>query len=255
MVGIRAGDIGRYLRDHTGSLSTKKQHLSALRRFFNLFVERHIVVINPAAVAETERYQVIEGKTPEITIELARRLLSSIETDTVVGLRDRTITATLIYTAARAGAEGKLKIEHFYHTGDQYCLRFTEKGGKSRDIPVRHNLEAYIKEYIQEAGLEGAARNAPLLRTAVRKEKRLTDNGMSDFDIYRMVSRRMKKAGLPSQLTPHSFRVTTATDLLDQGIPLEDVQYLLGHADPRTTRLYDRREKRVTRNIVERISV
>jgi site-specific recombinase XerD len=70
-----------------------------------------------------------------------------------------------------------------------------------------------------------------------------------------MVTRRIKKAGLPEQLTPHSFRVTTATDLLDQGIPLEDVQYLLGHADPRTTRLYDRREKRVTRNIVERISV
>jgi site-specific recombinase XerD len=45
------------------------------------------------------------------------------------------------------------------------------------------------------------------------------------------------------------------TDLLTQGVALEDVQYLAGHADPRTTRLYDRRQKRVTRNIVERISV
>lgn len=255
MVSIRAGDVGRYLREHTGSLSTKKQHLSALRRFFNLLVERHIVVINPAAVAETERYQVIEGKTPEITIDQARLLLASIETDSVVGLRDRAITATLIYTAARAGAVAKLKIDHFYFIGDQYCLRFIEKGGKSREIPVRHNLEGYLKEYMQASGLEGATKNAPLFRTAVRKEKRLTENGMSGFDIYRMMTRRMKKAGLPSQLTPHSFRVTTATDLLDQGIPLEDVQYLLGHADPRTTRLYDRREKRVTRNIVERISV
>jgi integrase/recombinase XerD len=43
--------------------------------------------------------------------------------------------------------------------------------------------------------------------------------------------------------------------LLTQGVPLEDVQYLAGHADPRTTRLYDRRQKQVTRNIVERISV
>jgi hypothetical protein len=45
------------------------------------------------------------------------------------------------------------------------------------------------------------------------------------------------------------------TDLLEQRVPLEDVQYLAGHADPRTTRLYDRRQRRVTRNIVERISV
>jgi hypothetical protein len=47
----------------------------------------------------------------------------------------------------------------------------------------------------------------------------------------------------------------TVTDLLTQGVPLEDVQYLAGHADPRTTRLYDRRQRRVTRSIVERISI
>lgn len=70
-----------------------------------------------------------------------------------------------------------------------------------------------------------------------------------------MVRRRLRAAKLPSRLSPHSFRVTTITDLLENGVPLEDVQYLAGHADPRTTRLYDRRHKRVTRNAVERISV
>jgi integrase/recombinase XerD len=49
--------------------------------------------------------------------------------------------------------------------------------------------------------------------------------------------------------------VTAITDLLTQGIPLEDVQYLTGHAEPRTTAPYDRRQKKVTRNIVERISI
>ena len=49
--------------------------------------------------------------------------------------------------------------------------------------------------------------------------------------------------------------MTAITDLLTQGIPLEDVQYLAGHAEPRTTTLYDRRKKRVTRNIVERIPI
>jgi len=78
---------------------------------------------------------------------------------------------------------------------------------------------------------------------------------MTANDVGRMVKRRMRDAGLPSRLSPHSFRVTTITDLLAQGIPLEDVQQLAGHSDPRTTRLYDRRQRRVTRNIVERISI
>jgi site-specific recombinase XerD len=47
------------------------------------------------------------------------------------------------------------------------------------------------------------------------------------------------------RLSPHSFRVTTVTDLLEQGVALEDVQRLAGHADPRTTRLYDRRDKKI----------
>ena len=61
-------------------------------------------------------------------------------------------------------------------------------------------------------------------------------------------------AWLPSRLSPQLPR-GAITDLLSQGVPLEDVQYLAGHAEPRTTRLYDRRQKKVTRNIVERISI
>jgi site-specific recombinase XerD len=63
---------------------------------------------------------------------------------------------------------------------------------------------------------------------------------------------RLKVAGLPSRLSPHSFRVTGITDLLSQGISLEDVHHLAGRAEPRTTALYDRRQK-VTRTIVERM--
>jgi hypothetical protein len=53
----------------------------------------------------------------------------------------------------------------------------------------------------------------------------------------------------------HSFHVTVVTDLLNQNVPLEDVQYLGGHARPTTTPVYDRRRRKVTRNIVQRISI
>ena len=233
------------------SVPTKKLHLAALRRFFDRLVNRHACVINPAATVKAERYAVVEGKTPQIGPEQVRTLLKSIDVSNPVGLRDRAILAVLVYTAARVGAVAKLTLKSLKHDGAQYTLRFAEKGGKSREIPVRHDLEQFLREYIEAAQItEGR-----LFRTAYRKTKTLTKNGMTGIDICRMMKRRLKAAGLPGHFSPHSFRVTTVTDLLEQNVPLEDVQYLAGHADPRTTRIYDRRRRKVTRNVVERISI
>lgn len=244
-----------YLDGLDYAVATKKLHLSAIRHFFDTLVTRHVVILNAAASVRGERLQVVEGKTPEITVRQARILMQSIDISTVVGLRDRAIMGILIYTAARVGAVANLRREDFYDLGDQYCLRFAEKGGKSREIPVRHDLKAYILDYLVAGALATTEKSSPLFRTTIRKTKHLTQNGMTGGDIGRMMKRRLRKANLPAMLSPHSFRVTTITDLLSQGVPLEDVQNLVGHADPRTTRLYDRRHRKVTRNIVERISI
>lgn len=234
----------------------QKLHLAAIRQFFDRLVVRHVVVLNPAASVRGPKHTVSEGKTPAISPEQARAVLQTIETRSVVGLRDRAIVATMIYTAARAGAVAKLRLGDFYTDGRQWFFRFDEKGGKVRDIPCRHDLEGYVQEYIAAAGIAADDASAPLFRTARGKTRALTRNGVRQKDVLRMVKRRFKEAGLPAaMLTCHTFRATTITDLLTQGVPLEDVQHLAGHADPRTTRLYDRRKREVTRNIVERISI
>ena len=123
-------------------------------------------------------------------------------------------------------------------------LRFQEKGGKSRKIPVRHDLEGFIRAYLDAAGIAGEAKDAPLFRAGNGQTGKLGARPLSSKTLCVLVKRRLKDAGLPSRLSPHSFRVTAITDLLTQGVPLEDVQYLAGHAEPRTTGLYDRRQKR-----------
>ena len=177
---IAPSDVGGYLdglRNENTSIATRKQHLAAIRHFFDSLVTRHAVVLNPALSVRGERYQVVEGKTPEIRVEGARTLLASIKTSTVVGLRDRAILAILIYTAARAGAVAGLRRGSFYDAGDQWMLHFEEKGGKSREIPVRHDLEQMLVEYIEAAGIRDSGRDTPLFRTAVRKTGRLTETG------------------------------------------------------------------------------
>lgn len=254
---ITPRDVGRYfdqLREGT-SIASRKQYLAALRHYFDGLVTRHAIVLNPALSVRGERYQVVEGKTPEIPVAQARQLLQSVETATPVGLRDRALLAILIYTASRAGAVVKLRRGDFYNAGEQWMLHFTEKGGKSREIPVRHDLEQWISAYLDGAGLHAAPKETPLFRSALGRTGQLGSTRLPVNDVCRMMKRRLRTAGLPGCLSPHSFRVTTITDLLEQGVPLEDVQRLAGHADPRTTRLYDRRQKRITRNIVERISI
>jgi integrase/recombinase XerD len=252
---ITPGMVGQYLVGLGGSAAKRNLHLSALRGFFDRLVNRHVVILNPAASVKGVREQVVEGKTPEISIEQARTLLKSVDTHHIIGLRDRAILATLAYTACRAGAVAKLRLGDFQHDGAQHVLRFQEKGGKSREIPVRHDLEGFLLAYIEAAGLGVDAKDRPLFRASNGKTRRLGEGPMSSKTICELVKRRLRDAGLPLRLSPHSFRVTAITDLLTQGVPLEDVQYLAGHAEPRTTGLYDRRQKRVTRNIVERISI
>ncbi len=258
LMRIAPKDVGQYL-DILGkqglSIATRKQHLAAIRHFFDGMVTRHAIILNPALSVRGERYEVVEGKTPEITVKGARALLASINASHLIGLRDRAVIAILIYTAARAAAVAGIRRGSLYDSGEQWMLHFDEKGGKSREIPMRHDLEQMVFEYLDAAGLRDVPKDAPLFRTAYRKTGTLTEKSMSGMDVLRMVKRRLSDAGLPARLSPHSFRVTTITDLLEQGIPLEDVQRLAGHADPRTTRLYDRRDKKITRNIVERISI
>lgn len=253
---ITPGMVGRHLAELGGSPAKRNLHLSALRGFFNVLVNRHVMILNPAATVRGAREQVVEGKTPEISVEQARALLASVDVSTVVGLRDRAILGTLAYTACRAGAVAGLRLGDFQSDGARASVRFREKGGQSREIPARRELETFIRDYLEAADLADQPKDSPLFRTAAAgSPRRLTDNPLTSKRICEMVKRRLKDAGLPSRLSPHSFRVAAITDLLRQGVPLEDVQYLAGHAEPRTTRLYDRRQRTVARDVVDRISI
>jgi len=256
---IAPKDVGQYfdgLRKQGLSVATCKQYLAGVRHFFDGMVTRHAVILNPALSVRGERYQVVEGKTPEISVKQARLLLKSMEASDALSKRDRAILAILAYTSSRAGAVSKLRRADFYDAGDhQWMLRFAEKGGKSREIPARHDLQQMIAAYLDAADLQLAPKDAPLFRAAIARTGQLAATAIHVNDICRMMKRRLKDASLPARLSPHSFRVAVITDLLEQGVSLEEVQHLAGHADPRTTRLYDRRQRKVTRNIVERISI
>lgn len=230
-----------------------KQELAAIRMLFDFLLVGGIVRMNPATAVRGPRHVVRKGKTPILSPAEARELLESIDTSNVVGLRDRALIGTGLYTFGRVGATIGLNIEDCYVQERRLWLRLHEKNGKVIEMPCNHNLERYIYEYIEVAGI-GEEKDSPLFRTVYRKTQQLTDRRMSQKDVFNRIRRHAQAAGIETEIGCHSLRGTGITAYLTNGGTLDAAQRMAGHSDPRTTKLYDRRGDQVSMDDVERIS-
>jgi site-specific recombinase XerD len=230
-----------------------KQELAAVRMLFDWLVVGGIVRTNPAAAVRGPKHVVHKGKTPILSPAEARQLLDTIDASHLIGIRDRALIATELYTFGRVGATIGLNVEDCYIQERRLWLRLHEKNGKVIEIPCNHNLEQFLHEYIDAAGI-GDDRAAPLFRTTYRRTKKLTDRRMSQKDVWSMIRRRAREAGIETEIGCHSLRGTGITAYLVNGGTLDAAQRMAGHSDPRTTKLYDRRGDQVSHDDVERIS-
>ena len=135
------------------SAPTAKLRLAALRHLFDWLVIGQIMPINPAAAVRGPRHIVRRGKTPVLDPAEARQLIDAIDATTVIGLRDRALIGLMVYSFARIGAAIGMRVEDVYAQNRRLWVRLREKGGKQHAMPCHHNLETYLHEYIDGAGL------------------------------------------------------------------------------------------------------
>ena len=137
----------------------------------------------------------------------------------------------------------------------QYVLRVQEKGGKSREIRVRHDLEGFILPYVDAAGITGEAQDAPLFRASNGRSRKLAAKPLGTERICELFKLRIK--GCRAAVSAVAAFVPGDGDYFSAGAGGADggLQYMAGHAEPRTTTLYGRRKKRMRRNIAERIPI
>jgi site-specific recombinase XerD len=231
-----------------------KQKLAAIRMLFDWLVIGQIVPTNPASSVRGPSYTTKKGKTPVLSREDTRRLLNSIDTSNVVGLRDRALIALMVYSFARVGAVVKMEVGDYYRNGKRWWIRLHEKGGKFHEVPVHHVAEEYLDAYIQAAGVAEDERG-PLFRSAAGRTKTLTRNRMSSTDVLRMIKRHGGKLELPKKVCCHTFRATGITAYLENGGSVEHAQQIAAHESPRTTKLYDRRSDTISLDEIERINL
>lgn len=236
------------------SAPTVKQHLAAIRMCFDWLVTGQIIPSNPAASVRGPKHVVKRGKTPVLSADEARQLLDRIDCSTVVGLRDRALIGTMIYTFARVSAVVSMSVDDYYQLGKRSWIRLHEKGGRFHEVPAHHKAEEFIDAYLRAAEILPVD-SGPLFRTAVGRSCKLSTIPMTRHDALRMVKRRVRAAGLSERLCCHTFRATGITAYLENGGTIEKAQQIAGHCSPRTTKLYDRTNDEITLDEVERIVI
>jgi len=231
-----------------------KQHLACIRMLFDWLVTGQIMPTNPAHSVRGPRHSVSKGSTPVLSSEEAKALLASIDTATVVGLRDRAIIAVMTYTFARVSATVALTVEDYFSQKKRRWLRLHEKNGKVNEMPCHHKLEEFLDAYTKAAGIR-SDRKGPLFRAAIGKTGQLSERPISRGDVWRLVRRRAADAGIETQIGCHTFRATGITDYLTNGGRIEVAQRMAGHSNAKTTGLYDRRSDDINVGEVEKIGI
>lgn len=248
-------DVAAYRDQLTTSLAptSVKRHLSALRALFSFMVASGAMTFNPAREVRSKPVKRAAGKTPAMEPQQMRRLFDSFDPAKLIDLRDRALIGVMAYTFARVTAACSLTRGDYFDLGQRRAMiRLREKGGVEREIPCHPDLAEYLDAWIQAASLKG---DTSLFQTFTgQAHDQLSGRAINRTEALQMVKRRLGRAGLPCLFSNHSFRATGITTFLENGGALEIAQNIAGHADSRTTKLYDRRATRLELAEIVRVS-
>ncbi len=226
------GAIITYL-GHVGriglSATSIARRLSSLRGFFRFLVRERILSSNPSAHIESPR--LYRNLPVVMSIDEVERILNAVKLDARNGLRDRAALEILYSSGLRLSELiGLTTANLFLEVGH---LRVSGKGGKERIVPIGEEAVHYIRRYLEEERPGLATENSQDVLILNRFGRKFSSMGM-----FNLVKKRVKEAGITKHVTPHTFRHSFASHLVDGGASLRAVQEMLGHADISTTQIY-----------------
>lgn len=226
---------------------TIRRKLSALSSLFEYLCEKNAVAGNPVDGVKRPMVNSNEGSTPALSDAQARRLLEAPPEDTLKGVRDRAILATLLYHGMRREELCSLKVKDLQSRQGVIHFKVKGKRGKIRFVPAHAQAQRLIESYLLMAG-HGDDKDGPLFRPVRNNRTGVLERPLNANSLYRNVVRKYgQETGLNIEvngLCVHSMRATAATNALSHEADIAKVQEWLGHANVSTTRLYDRRKTR-----------
>ena len=225
-------DVQTYLAQRVAAKASPRSTarlLSTLRRFYAWLRRENRINEDPTALIEAPKLGRPLPKT--LTESEVEALLAAPDTETTLGLRDRTMLEVLYASGLRVSEMVSLKLTQL--NLQQGVIRVTGKGNKERLVPLGDEAVSWLQSYLQESRsslLNGQSCDA--LFVTQRRE------AMTRQAFWYMIKRHAKTAHIEKALSPHTLRHAFATHLLNHGADLRVVQMLLGHSDLSTTQIY-----------------
>jgi integrase/recombinase XerD len=209
---------------------TQARVISGLKGFFNYLIFEDYRTDNPMDLIETPK---IGRKLPDtLSIDEINTLISNIDLSKPEGERNRAILETLYGCGLRVSELLNLKLSDLYF--DEDFIKVTGKGNKQRFVPISDINKKYINIY----------RNEIRVHLPIQKEHEdilfLNRRGkqLTRAMVFAIIKRLAEKTGLKKSISPHTFRHSFATHLLENGADLRAIQQMLGHESITTTEVY-----------------
>jgi integrase/recombinase XerD len=225
----------RGLEEHLAP-ATVARKLSGLSSWYDFLAKLELVAANPVAGADRPNVSRDHSATVGLSPAEVDALLYAAKLESP---RHHALVTLLADLGLRVGEAIRLEMKDLGHERGHRTVRFLGKGGRPRRralAPGTANaLDTYLRQRAERAAVAVEELSGPVFVTS-------TGRPLDQPTIFRLIRKLADKAGIASaaRLSPHSLRHAFATTARSEGVPLEDVQDAMGHADPRTTRRYDR---------------
>ncbi|MBQ2372877.1 MAG: site-specific tyrosine recombinase XerD [Bacteroidales bacterium] len=238
---VTAEDVTGYLASRSKvSERSQARFLSALRNFFDWLYLEGVVKENPCELVDMPK---LGRYFPSVLSEQeVEAIMDSVDTTDWIGVRDRAILEVLYGCGLRVSEAVGLRISCLYP--DEGFVRVFGKGKKERLIPFCGMALEAVQRYLEVRPLPADSRSDDLLFLNNR------GTSLSRVSMFKMVKRQALIADVRKEISPHTFRHSFATHLVENGADLRVVQEMLGHESITTTEIYTHVDSKVWQKTV-----
>lgn len=233
LMTVRRVHVDGFRHTLAGAPSTVARALAALSSFYRYAIAEGAADRNPVGTVNRPNVDADHSSTQGLTREQAKALLAVARRDDP---RSYALVSLLMFTGIRISEALGASTADYGHDAGHRTLNIRRKGGRSAKVAVPAPAVVALNSYLGTSGADlvfGQSQSLPLFTTS-------TGRPWQRSEAFRTVQRLARRAGIEGRISPHSLRHTFATIALDSGTSLHALQDSMGHADPRTTRRYDR---------------
>lgn len=233
-----------WLFDRGRESTSQARALSGIRSFYGFLLLREEIDSSPAELIDTPKSG---RKLPDtLSTEEIDRLIAAVDDDTTKGRRDSAMLEVLYSCGLRVSELVALRVGDLFF-GEGY-VRVTGKGDKQRLVPISEVARERIYAYLDKR--EAARSNEEILFLNNRGKQ------LTRVMIFTILKEAARRAGITKKLSPHTFRHSFATHLIEGGAGIRQVQELLGHESILTTEIYTHLDsKHLQRTVEEHLDI